>query len=140
MSLVGSLSLKESTGGSNSRRMEGAMEDRTTSVMTTLRGRAMAVARAIGAQIGSILEIEIEATKVVAVEVIVIKAVVAVEVIVIKALGSMGKEEITAECETITRELHQNLEMETAKIMTRDSHKVEVIEIEALTSVIINKI
>jgi len=130
MSQVGTSSLKDLTEGRNSHLMEEAIGDRMTTEITTLRGRAMAAARAIGALIGSIQEeIETEVTRV-----------AVAGAIVTIALGSMGKEEITAECETITRGLHPGMGMETAKITTRGSHKEEAIEIGALTSVIDSKI
>jgi hypothetical protein len=130
MSQVGPPSLKDLTEGRNSHFMEEAIGDRMTTEITTLRGRTMAAARAIGALIDSIQEeIETEVTKV-----------AVAGAIVIIALGSMGREEITAECETITRGLHPGMGMETAKIRTRGSHKEEAIEIGVLTSVIDSKI
>ena len=129
MSQVGSRSLKDLTEGRNSHHMEEAIGDWMTTEITALRGRATAAARAIGALLGSIQEIETEVNKV-----------AVVGAIATIAPGSMGKEEITAECETITRGLHPDMGMETAKITTRGSHKEEAIEIGALTSVIDNKI
>jgi len=127
MSLHGQLPLREER---KSHRMEEAMGGRMTTESTMLRGRAMAVVRAIGVRQGSIQEIETEVTKV-----------AAVGAIVTKALGSTGKEEITVGCETITRGVQPGMGMETpAKIRIRGSHKVEDIEIGALTSVIDNKI
>lgn len=128
MSLHGQLPLREER---KSHRMEEAMGGRMTTESTMLRGRAMAVVRATGVRQGSIQEIETEVTKVAAV----------VGAIVTKALGSTGKEEITVECETIRRGVQPGMVMETpAKIRIRGSHKVEDIEIGALTSVIDNKI
>lgn len=129
MSQVGSRSLRDLTEGRNSHRMEEAIGDRMTKEITALRGLAMAAARAIEALIGSSQEKETEVTKV-----------GVVGAIVTIAPGSMGKEEITAECETITRGLQPGMGMGIAKIRTRGNHKEEAIEIGALTSVIDNKI
>jgi hypothetical protein len=127
MSLAGPLPWREER---KSQLMAEAMGGRMTTESTMLRGLAMAVARATGALIGSIQEIETEVTRA-----------AVVGDIAIKAPGSTGKEEITVECETTTRGVQPGMGMETpAKIRIRGSHKAEDIEIGALTSVIDSKI